>query len=420
MNMTKHMAQKSHVLFYLFVLILMMMARNETVFSAEAETKKTVCLNMIVKDESQVITRCLDSVKPLIDYWVIFDTGSSDGTQDIIREYMQDIPGELHESPWINFAYNRNEALNLAKKKGDYILFIDADETLEYPSDYDWPELDKDRFDVTMVLGDLQYSRVGLVKSDLDWEWYGVLHEYLYASQCKTIGQLTDIFRTSKSDGHRSRDPNKFLKDAAVLEAALMEEPDNYRYRFYLAQSYRDAGEYDLAIENYQKRVAAGGWAEEVFISLLQIARLQHALNKDPKTVIDAFYTAYTYRPSRAEPLCDLAKYYRSLNMFDKAYRIASIGMSIPYSEDKLFVEVSPYEYDLALECSVAAYWIGNYEKCQEISKQLLLNPRLPPNVRKIVEANLNFANARLVEEIQYGEENHNESESSIEFYLKT
>ena len=78
---------------------------------------QTICLNMIVKDEKDVICRCLASVKPVIDYWVIVDTGSSDGTQEIIRAFMKEIPGELHERPWINFGHNRNEALELAKGK---------------------------------------------------------------------------------------------------------------------------------------------------------------------------------------------------------------------------------------------------------------------------------------------------------------
>ena len=362
--------------------------------------KKTVCLNMIVKDESKVITRCLASVKPLIDYWVIVDTGSTDNTQAIITEYMKEIPGELHERPWVNFAHNRNEALQLARGKSDYILLIDADETMEYPNGYHWPPLNKDRFDVTMKLGNLEYSRVSLVKSDLDWKWYDVLHEYIYASECKTSSGLTTIFRTSKSDGNRSSDPNKFLKDALVLERALIEEPTNHRYRFYLAQSYRDAGKYELAIENYQKRVEAQGWEEEVFISLWQIARLQLALGKDPKTITQAFYNAYAYRPSRAEPLCDLAKYYRGQKQFDKAYRIASIGMTIPRSKDLLFVESSPYDYDLQLECSVSAYWMGNYEKCRQISDQLLLKTNLPLHVRHLVETNLSFCNKKLIEQV--------------------
>ena len=93
---------------------------------------------MIVKNESKVIERCLGSVKDFINYWVIVDTGSTDGTQQIIKNFMKDVPGELHQSEWQNFEYNRNEALQFAKNKGDYILFMDADDQLLFPSDYKW------------------------------------------------------------------------------------------------------------------------------------------------------------------------------------------------------------------------------------------------------------------------------------------
>src|SRR5579883_2825669 len=114
--------------------------------AAAPSKRPTVCLNMIVKDESPVIERCLASVKKLgiIDYWVIVDTGSTDGTQKIIKKFMKDIPGKLYERPWKNFAHNRNEALALAKDKADYLLFIDADEQLSVSDNFTFPSLDED------------------------------------------------------------------------------------------------------------------------------------------------------------------------------------------------------------------------------------------------------------------------------------
>src|SRR5579872_549010 len=85
--------------------------------SAPAPKKKTICLNMIVKNESKSIEKCLNSCKPIIDYWVIQDNGSTDGTQEVIKACMKGIPGELIEGPWVNFAHNRNEALKAAKDK---------------------------------------------------------------------------------------------------------------------------------------------------------------------------------------------------------------------------------------------------------------------------------------------------------------
>ena len=106
-----------------------------------AASHQTICLCMIVKNEAPVIRRCLDSVQPIVDYWVIVDTGSTDGAQDIIREHLRDLPGELHERPWRDFAYNRSEALALARPHADYSLIIDADDVLEIADGYRLPEL---------------------------------------------------------------------------------------------------------------------------------------------------------------------------------------------------------------------------------------------------------------------------------------
>ena len=92
----------------------------------------TVCLSMIVKNETKILHECLDSVHPHIDYWVIVDTGSTDGTQDYIRNYFAEkgIPGELIERPWVDFGHNRTEALDLCVGKGDYAWMIDADDKI--------------------------------------------------------------------------------------------------------------------------------------------------------------------------------------------------------------------------------------------------------------------------------------------------
>jgi len=100
----------------------------------------TVCLSMIVKNETHIINECLDSMWQYIDYWIIVDTGSTDGTQDLIRNFFAEkgIPGELIERPWVNFGHNRSEALALCEGKADYAWMIDADDrivgTFVYPT----------------------------------------------------------------------------------------------------------------------------------------------------------------------------------------------------------------------------------------------------------------------------------------------
>lgn len=366
--------------------------------SAEEQKKKTICLNMIVKNESKVITRCLSSLKPILDYWVILDTGSTDGTQKIIQEYMKDIPGELHEDPFVNFEYSRNKALDFAKNKADYILFIDADEYFDIPKDYKMPNLDKDFYHVTTEYGGMDYARVLLIRNDLNWRWVGVLHEAITCPQAKTSAVLPGIKNIVKTDGARSTDPQKFQKDAKLLENALKEDPTNTRYTFYLAQSYRDAGDYEKSIEYYKKRIEMGGWDQEMFWSMLQIARMQEALGKPQEEVLGGFYKAYNYRSSRAEPIYQLAHYYRLKEDYAAGYLMASIGTKIPLSQDILFVERWIYDYGLPLEQSICAYWIGKYDECRDISLKILAVPKLPENVRECVERNLSLANKKLAE----------------------
>ncbi len=362
-----------------------------------ADQKQTICLNMIVKDESKVIKRGLATVKPIINYWVIVDTGSTDGTQQIIKDFMKDIPGELHERPWKNFEHNRNQALELAKGKANYILFMDADETLEFSPDFKLPVLHKDTYNSVILDAGSKYDRTLLIKDGLDWQWHGVLHEYISASQAKNAARLEGVTKISNREGSRSNDPQKYLKDAKVLEEALKEDPNNSRYVFYLAQSYRDAQDFPSALKNYEKRISMGGWDQEVFYAKLEFAKLQQILNKEPETILKGYYDAYHYRPSRAEPLYYLAKYYRNKNDFAAAYLIASIGSNLPLPDDILFVDKWIYDYDMLLELSISAYWIGKYEECQKMSKQLLANSELPQYVRDVVEKNLSFAEAKLV-----------------------
>src|SRR5581483_2394168 len=202
------------------------------------EPRKTVCLNMIVKNESHVIERCLRTVKPLIDYWVIVDTGSTDGTQKIIKNFMKDIPGELHERPWKNFEHNRNEALALAKNKADYILFMDADHTLEYDDDFVLPDLNKDLYLIAHDFRGNIFYKEQLVNSRLDWSWKGVLHEGLQCSQTPSKEILGRIKTKVSLKGHRSQNPKKFANDIRILQAALKKEPENARYQFYLAITF--------------------------------------------------------------------------------------------------------------------------------------------------------------------------------------
>ena len=353
-----------------------------------------ICLSMIVRNEAPVIERCLRSVRPYIHSWAIADTGSNDGTQALVRRAMAGLPGELIERPWVDFAHNRNEALQLARAHGDYALIIDADEVLVADADFEWPMLDAPGYLLELIYGNTRYRRVALPRLDLDWCWRGVLHEALVSSRAAEARYLPGLRIHVHSDGARSQRPQaeKFAADAEVLRKALVDEPDNARYAFYLAQSLRDAGRIDEAIAAYRQRVVMGGWSEEVYQSMLQIALLGERSGHPEAEVLTAYLHAYDYRPGRAEAPCELARYCRLHKHYALARDFAAIAVAMPPTEDVLFVDHSVYAWRARDELAVSSYWCGEYARSAELSRELLANPLLPETERARIEANLGFA----------------------------
>jgi glycosyltransferase involved in cell wall biosynthesis len=353
---------------------------------------------MIVKNESGVIRRCLDSVRPFIQHWVIVDTGSTDGTQAIIREHMKDIPGELHERPWKNFGHNRSEALGFARGKADYILVIDADEELVGENGFVLPS-GADTYMVLYSFDDspVTWHRATFVKASLPWRYEGVLHEYLECGRPPDRQILEKIRIVSHTDGARNVDPvKKYENDAKILEQGLRDEPDNRRYVFYLAQSYRDARNTEKAIEVYERRVAMGGWEEEVYYSMLEVAVLKRRAKHPSASIVDAFLRAYQYRPSRAESLVELSSHYRETKEWALGELFARAAAAIPLPSDILFVDTSCYTWRALDELAIATYYTQKYEESAAVNRRLLTEGHLPKDHRKRVEENLAFSEKRL------------------------
>jgi glycosyltransferase involved in cell wall biosynthesis len=366
-----------------------------------AEDRPTVCLNMIVKNETDVICRCLASTKPLIDYWVIVDTGSTDGTQQMIKDFMKDIPGELHERPWKNFAHNRNEALELVKRKSDYVLIIDADDVLEYPKDFKWPELNMDGYYIQVISNGIVLQRFHLLNNHLQWKWKGVLHEVVGSADAKKCKLIEGIIYRPIGGGARSNDPNKYLKDAQILEEALKEEPNNRRYVFYLAQSYFDGQNFSKAIENYEKRIGMGGWRDEIFWSKYKIAVTKEAMHVDEKEFIQAYEDAFNYYPTRVEPLYGLANYYRRNQKYHEGYYTALKGLQLKPSLTGMFVNAWMYIFGLTFEFSICAYHEGKYTESLLAANVLLENPYLPNDMKEPLNNHMKLIYAKFSEQIQ-------------------
>lgn len=360
--------------------------------------KPSICLNMIVKDETHVITRCLDSVRDIIDYWVIADTGSTDGTQALISDYFHKhgIKGELHEHPWKNFGHNRSLASKAAHKKADYILFMDADDILIRENNAEFTAL-SDSHMLPYNRGSFVYLNKNLVSGDYLWQWQGVLHEFVYCTEKQDEPKNLDIgwIMQSTTEGSRSKVIDKYRRDAKILEEALVEEPDNTRYQFYLAQSYRDAGELVKSLAAYQKRVEMAGWEEEVYCALIEMARLKSLLDYTAIEVLESYLQAYRYRPHRLEGIYGAIQYCREHHYYALGYQLANNHLqktlTLP-NDDLLFVNKEVYIWQLHDEISICASQIGKHQEAKVLLENLLEIESIPDWQRERLNSNLTIS----------------------------
>ena len=370
----------------------------------------TLCLNMIVKNESKIIVRLMESVVDLIDSYCICDTGSTDNTVELIQNYFmaKSKPGKIVTESFRDFGYNRSVSLKACesmddvpetKGKNEYILLLDADMKF-------WvnPKLTPTQFKHQLI-GDVYnvyqgtnyffYKNTRIVKNRQGFTYWGVTHEYVkspsndmkYSQFERDVCFINDI-----GDGGCKTD--KFLRDIKLLTKGLEDEPNNDRYTFYLANSYRDAGQFENAIETFKKRVKLGGWIEEVWYSLFSIGRCYKFLNDMPNAIY-YWLEAYSHYPNRIENLYELIHYYRNNGKNVLAYTffaLADYHRKQSTKWDYLFLQKDIYDYKIDYEFSIVGYYCNrdNYNLIDTCMK-VLAYPGADEGICKNVLSNYKF-----------------------------
>lgn len=362
-------------------------------------SKYGVVLCMIVKDESAVIQGCLESVAPHIDAFCIVDTGSTDNTISVIREFFaaRGIPGVVHERAWKDFGSNRSEAIQLAHEVGEYALVMDADDLLH--GQVDFHSLTADSYLVQITSESLTYWRQQLFSARKKWRYEGVVHEYPTCDDpsVTVLRQPPTWWIESRRVGARNLAADKYQRDANLLLADLEVNPGNPRSVFYLAQSYFDMGDYEKSLSRYVHRAAMGGWDEEVFYSKMRTGLCLINLERPRGEILDALLGAWEFRPTRAEPLYHLAQWHREQSMFQQAVLFARAGTRIAMpADDILFVAADVYSWRLKDELAISAYYTGEFHESLRLCVDLLRNTLLPVDHRARVERNLQLATSAL------------------------
>jgi glycosyltransferase involved in cell wall biosynthesis len=357
---------------------------------------KRLCLNMIVRNERANLERCLAALADQLSCWVIADTGSSDGTPDFIRSYFnaRGLPGELHSYPFENFELARNRALDLALGSAlpfDYLVLVDADMELMIENREFRNGLHASGYLVLQrTPSGLAYWNARLARRDSKPRYHGVTHEYL-ALEGETH-RLPGVWFLDHATGANRAD--KFDRDVRLLSEAVTRTPDDHRSWFYLAQSFRDAGRLPDAVATYRKRAEMGGWEEEAWYARLQLARCLLAAG-DRGGFLDEALAAFDQRPHRAEPLHDLARFYREQGEFRTALLFAEAGLRIPYPDhDILFLEDDVYQTGLAEEFSICAYYSPDpalKARGAFLCNALSLRQDAPAGCRRLARNNLQY-----------------------------
>jgi hypothetical protein len=376
------------------------------------------CLLMIVRDEAKIIHRAFDSVKNIIDSYYIHDTGSLDGTQDIIRSYWaeKNIPGYVVEKPWVNFGHNKNELIQCAQAHTDknisgtmYYIWLDADEVFltdpSNPESYLTKEnaitlfndlellKDDDIFLFLTTFGGKTYYRWNACRNNQPYRWVQPVHECFFGTVHNSVAYINTVHLLARKEGNSARNPNRIHNDIQMFLEYLTENPNDPRALFYLARTYESV-DIEKAIQYYKQRLAVNaGWCEEKYMSYLHLGRHLPDINDKIRYLTEGTLL----NPNRLECYYELMMIYYSKK---DHLRAASYGLMAPENRIQnrfhLFVMSDIYNYLFDLNFGVSCYYAGLFEKGKEAILRALSYPKLPEHTKKLLNTNLEYFNRKM------------------------
>lgn len=385
---------------------------------------------MIVKNESRNMKRVLNSLIGIIDFGSIVDTGSTDNTIEVIENWSKEnnIKIVVHKEPFKNFSYNRTHSFIKAKltfPNADYFLLSDADFIWIKKPGFNKNILDKDFYSIYQGNKHIDYTNIRLISSKHNWICSGLTHEFWEVPmKMRNRDLTTEILHTlyidDMEDGGCKQD--KFIRDERLLLEGLKTEKREdlkIRYKFYLAQTYRDMENYVSAIKYYKENSQESHWDEEIFYAIFMVGECYTRLGmnqrkacflfhkkdlnqeereflqkwKENKTFdelldssrenlsqgINYYIKAFKLRINRNEPLIRLSRIFRSLSLYKEAFIVSSIALSIPYpNNDVLFIERDGYKFLPMLEILDCCIYLPNKRDIGKCLLELLLEKDLP------------------------------------------
>jgi glycosyltransferase involved in cell wall biosynthesis len=366
-----------------------------------------IILTQIMKNESHVAKRMLDTIKSIIDGLVIIDTGSTDNSIEVVNQWGKDNGVETHVIPreFDNFENSRNFSMDkareifLGKKDGHtyYGMWLDFDEQLVIDPSFKKDKVDKDLYMFNTFIGSMKYTRNEFFRLNKPFKWYGPVHEFIICEdQNITSGLMDGLSVNVQMDGGswKGNIPDKYKKHAALLEDYIDNKNRDPRWVFYTAQSYHDSASIPdnrteneerlrRALKYYRERISLlNGYEEERYYSQYRVGTIMRVLEEPWSQVHQELLKAYAMDPLRGEAIKAIIDYYLQMGEWHMAYLYSKFGKmnfhnKNPYPTRLLFVDEQIYTWKFLEVHAAASFYTGrkdearaNYQELVDVTKR--------------------------------------------------
>lgn len=364
-------------------------------------------LTQIMKNEAHVITRMLNSIKPIVDIVCLIDTGSTDNTIEVVKNWGQENNIETHvfERPFDNFENSRNYSIQMARevtkdRGNDYWGFwLDADETIEILPTFNKNNINKDLYMFNTYINVMKYTRNECFKLDKPFRFYGPVHEFIVCDDRNiTSGLMEGLNVRVQMDGGswQGNIPEKYKSHAVTLERYIDTNRQDPRWIFYTAQSYHDSAcipdnreeneeRLRRSMKYYKERISrTDGYPEEIFYSQFRVGTIMRVLEEPWHLTMNEFLKAYSMDPLRAEPIKAIIDYYLAVGEWHNAYLFSKFAklnfhQKNPYPQRLLFVDESLYLWKILEVHAAACFYTGRKDEAKQTYQDMVKISREQP-----------------------------------------
>lgn len=326
-----------------------------------------VSVALIVRNEAENIATCLNSVRAHVDEIVVVDTGSTDDTKQIVRQFTD----RIFDFVWCDdFGKARQYAFDQAT--GNWVFWMDADDIL-VGGEHLREEIASAPPETTSMLWKyiyvsngvptLEHWRERCVRNDGSYRWTGRVHETLETEQRDVRFYSQRVFL----EHHQKHLATRSRRNLNILEAEFAELGDQVSPRtlFYLGNEYMEYAEWEKAVESYRLYLQKGTWQDERYFAAIRLGRSLRNLKRYDKA-LDAYLSALKERPEFPHAYFGLAEVYYYLQMWERVIHWAEIGHQIPSPITTLFLIKTEWEYDWLIHYTNALYHVGRLQDALE------------------------------------------------------